>query len=223
MTGPPEMPAIRVLVVDDHTLIRQGIVGLLESQSDIEVVGQAGNGREAVATIQTIRPDVVLMDIAMPGISGLTATREIKERSPEVRILILTIHDREDYLFQALRAGASGYVLKGADVQDLLAAVRTAYRGEIYLFPSVTTTLVADYLRRARGGPDRAIYDGLSDREREILHLIAQGKTGPEIAAELFLSPHTVQSHRDHIMAKLDLHSKAALIKYAVARGLIEF
>jgi two-component system response regulator NreC len=213
---------IRVLVVDDHTLIRQGIVGLLESQSDIEVVGQAGNGREALPSLQATAPDVVLMDIAMPGINGLTATREIKERRPAVRVLILTIHDREDYLFQALRAGASGYVLKGADVQDLLAAVRCAYRGEIYLYPSVTTTLVADYLRRARGGEDRLAYDGLSDREREILHLIAQGKTSPEIASELFLSPHTVQSHRDHIMTKLDLHSKAALIKYAIAKGLIE-
>jgi two-component system response regulator NreC len=216
------MTRIRVFVVDDHTLIRQGIVGLLESQPDIEVVGQAGSGREAVASLQATSPDVILMDIAMPGISGLTATREIKERKPDVRVLILTIHDREDYLFQALRAGASGYVLKGADVQDLLAAVRTAYRGEIYLYPSVTSTLVADYLRRARGGQDRAVYDGLSDREREILHLIAQGKTSPEIAAELFLSPHTVQSHRDHIMAKLDLHTKAALIKYAIAKGLIE-
>ena len=216
------MAPIRVLVVDDHTLIRQGIVGLLESQADIEVVGQAGNGREGVAALQAVAPDVVLMDIAMPGINGLTATREMKERSPDVRVLILTIHYREDYLFQALRAGASGYILKGADVHDLLAAVRTAYRGEIYLYPSVTSTLVADYLRRARGGQDRAIYDGLSDREREILHLIAQGRTGPEIAAELFLSPHTVQSHRDHIMAKLGLHSKAALIKYAVAKGLIE-
>lgn len=216
------MSTIRVLVVDDHTLIRQGIVGLLESQDDIEVVGQAGNGREAIALLARISTDVVLMDIAMPGINGLTATREMKELRPEVRVLILTIHDRDDYLFQALRAGASGYVLKGADVQDLLAAVRTAFRGEVYLYPSVTSTLVADYLRRARAGDDRATYDGLSDREREILHLIAQGKTSPEIAAELFLSPHTVQSHRDHIMAKLDLHSKAALIKYAIAKGLID-
>lgn len=216
------MTRIRVLVVDDHKLIRQGIVGLLESQPDIEVIGQAGNGREAVAAVQELSADVVLMDIAMPGINGLTATREIKERAPDVRVLILTIHDREDYLFQALRAGASGYVLKGADVQDLLAAVRSAARGDVYLYPSVTTTLVADYLRRARGGEDRAVYDGLSDRERDILHLIAQGKTTPEIAAELFLSPHTVQSHRDHIMTKLDLHSKAALIKYAIAKGIIE-
>jgi two-component system response regulator NreC len=214
--------AIRVVVVDDHTLIRQGIVGLLESQPDIEVVGQAGSAPEALEAIQSARPDVVLMDIAMPGTSGLEATRLIRERFPTIQVLIVTIHDREDYLFQALRAGASGYVLKGAEVQDLLSAVRTAHRGEVYLFPSVTKKLVADYLRRSRNGEDRATYDGLSPREREILGLIAQGLTSGEIAEKLFLSPHTIQSHRDHIMAKLGLHSKAALIKYAISRGLID-
>jgi len=213
---------IRVLVVDDHTLVRAGIVGLLESQPDIEVIGQAGSGRDGVEAAVDSGPDVVLMDIAMPGISGLEATREIKARRPEVEVLILTIHDREDYLFRALRAGASGYVLKGADVQDLLAAVRSASRGEAYLFPSVTKKLVQEYLRRARRGEDRETYDGLTDREREILALISEGKTTPEIAAELFLSPHTVQSHRDHIMAKLNLHSKAALIRYAIEKGLTE-
>jgi len=162
------------------------------------------------------------MDISMPGTSGLTAAVEIKSRIPNANVLILTIHDREDYLYQALRAGASGYVLKGADIHDLLDAVRSAYRGEVYLYPTATKALVADYLRRARAGEDRAGYDGLTDREREILHLIAQGKTTPEIAAELTLSPHTVQSHRDHIMTKLDLHSKAALIRYAIGKGLIE-
>lgn len=216
------MAKIRVLVVDDHTLIRQGIVGLLRSQPDIEVVGEAGDGREALRVAAETNPDVVLMDIAMPEMGGLDATRELKSWQPELRVLIVTIHDREDYLFQALRAGASGYVLKGADVQDLLAAVRSAHRGEVYLYPTVTKALVSDYLRRAKSGEDRERYDGLSDREREILALIAQGMTTPEIAAALFLSPHTVQSHRDHIMAKLGLHSKAALIKYAIARGLIE-
>ncbi|MFZ5854818.1 MAG: response regulator [Chloroflexota bacterium] len=216
------MKKIRVLVVDDHTLVRAGIVGLLESQPDIEVIGQAGSGREGVEAAVDSGPDVVLMDIAMPGISGLEATREIKARRPEVEVLILTIHDREDYLFQALRAGASGYVLKGADVQDLLSAVRSASRGEAYLFPSVTKKLVLEYLRRARSGEDRETYDGLTDREREILVLISEGKTTPEIAAALFLSPHTVQSHRDHIMAKLNLHSKAALIRYAIEKGLTE-
>ena len=213
---------IRVVVVDDHTLVRQGIVGLLASQPDIEVVGQAGNAREAMTVIASVAPDVVLMDIAMPGQSGLDATREIRDRFPAVQVLVVTIHDREDYLFQALRAGAAGYVLKGAEVHDLLEAVHTAQRGEVYLFPSVTKKLVADYLRRSQAGEDRTTYDGLSDREREVLGLIAQGLTTNAIAATLFLSPHTVQSHRDHIMAKLGLHSKAALIKYAIAHGLIE-
>lgn len=213
---------IRVLVVDDHTLVRQGIVGLLQSQPDIEVVSEAGSAAEATAAVAEARPDVVLMDIAMPGVGGLNATREIRERFPDVQVVILTIHDREDYLFQALRAGATGYVLKGAYVQDLLAAVRAARRGEVYLFPSATKRLVEDYLLRARKGTDRGVWDGLSDREREILRLIAQGMTTPEIAAALYLSPHTVQSHRDHIVAKLGLHSKAALIRYAITRGLIE-
>ena len=216
------MAKIRVVVVDDHTLIRQGIVGLLNSQPDIEVVGEAGDGHEALAAAIELAPDVLLMDISMPGMSGLAATAEVKARCPDVHVLILTIHDREDYLFQALRAGASGYVLKGADVQDLLAAVRSAYRGQVYLYPSIAGALVADHLRRARSGEDRATDGGLSDREREILQLIAQGKTTAQIATELFLSPHTVQSHRDHIMAKLDLHSKAALIKYAITKGLID-
>ncbi len=215
------MPPIRVVVVDDHTLIRQGIVGLLSSQPDIEVVGQAGSGQEAIAAAAALTPDVVLMDVSMPGMSGLDAAREIRNRQPDVQVLILTIHDREDYLYQALRAGASGYVLKGADVQDLLAAVRSAQRGEVYLYPSVTKALVADFLRRGAGSGDGAA-DSLTDREREILTLIAQGRTTAEIAGDLFLSPHTVQSHRDHIMTKLDLHSKAALIKYAISKGLID-
>ena len=213
---------IRVLVVDDHTLVRQGIVGLLQSKPDIEVVGQAGSAAEATAAVAEVRPDVVLMDITMPGVGGLSGTRAIRERFPEVQVVILTIHDREDYLFEALRSGAAGYVLKGADVQDLLAAVRAAERGDVYLFPGATKWLVADFLQRARDGQDRRLWNGLSDREREVLTLIAQGMTTPEIAGALHLSPHTVQSHRDHIMTKLGLHSKAALIRYAITRGLME-
>lgn len=213
---------IRVLVVDDHTLFRQGIVGLLDSQPDIEVVGEAGDAQGAMDAVLRLSPDILLMDISMPGISGLDAAGEIKIRCPSVQILILTIHDREDYLYKALRAGASGYVLKGADIHDLLTAVRTAHRGEVYLYPSVATKLVGEYLRQARSGDDGGTHDRLTGREREILRFIAEGKTTPEIATALFLSPHTVQSHRDHIMAKLDLHSKAALIKYAIAKGLIE-
>ena len=214
------MPSIRVVVVDDHTLMRQGTVGLLESQDDIEVVGQASSGREGIEQVSRLDPDVVLMDIAMPGISGLDATRELSARHPDSRVIILTMHDRDDYLFEALRAGASGYVLKGADIQDLLAAVRAANKGDVYLQPAASKALVSDYLRRAAKGDDRGRYDGLTDREREILRLIGQGMTTPEIADTLVLSPHTVQSHRDRIMAKLDLHSKAALMRYAISRGL---
>ncbi len=216
------MDTIRVVVVDDHNLIRQGVIGLLQSQADIEVVGEASSGREGIDRVSELEPDVVLMDIAMPGISGLDAARELRDLAPDVGIVMLTIHDRDDYLFEALRAGASGYVLKGADVKELLAAVRAARRGEVYLQPAATKALLSDYLRRAARSEDRGHLDGLTDREREVLRLIAQGLTTPEIAEQLVLSPHTVQSHRDRIMSKLDLHSKAALIRYAVSRGLVE-
>ena len=216
------MRPTRVLVVDDHTLIRQGIVGLLDRQADIEVVGESGDGRGAVALVEELHPDVVLMDVAMPGISGLDATRELKARWPDLPVVILTIHDREDYIFEALRSGAVGYVMKGADVQELLAAVRSARRGEIYLQPDAVKSLVSDFLRRAANGEDQSRLDGLTDREREIVRLIAQGRTAPEIATELGLSPHTIASHRERIMAKLDLHSKAAIVRYAISRGLVE-
>lgn len=216
------MGKIRILVADDHTVIRRGIVGLLNAQSDMEVIDEAGNGREAVAKAAAALPDVVLLDVAMPDLNGLGATRMIKEQSPAVQVLILTMHDREDYLFQALRAGASGYVLKGADIEDLLTAVRSVARGGVYLYPQVAKGLVSDYLRRVQSGEDLANYDGLTDREREILQLIAEGKTAANIAEDLHISPHTVQSHRDNIMTKLDLHNRAALIRYAIRRGLVD-
>lgn len=216
------MPKIRLLVADDHTLFRRGIVGLLSAQPDMEVVGEAGSGEEAVRETVKLSPSVVLMDIGMPGVNGLEATREIRKQAPKVQVLMLTMHDREDYLFQALRAGAAGYVLKGADVQDLLYAIRSVNGGEVYLYPSVTKKLLADYLRRVESGDNRASYDGLTDREREVLGLIAQGKTLPGIAQGLYLSVHTVQTHRDHIMKKLDLHTKAELIKYAIRKGLVD-
>lgn len=216
------MAPIRVLVVDDHTLIRQGIVGLLESQPDVEVVGEAGTVDDAVAAAARLEPDVVLMDFSLPGGTGVDAARAIRERRPATRVLILTIHDRDDYLYEALKAGVSGYVLKGADVSELLRAVRSAAAGEMYLYAGATKTLIEDYLRSVHGGPERDPHDGLSEREREVLRLIAMGKTSGEIAVDLALSPHTVQSHRDHIMAKLDLHSKAALVRYAISKGLIE-
>jgi two-component system response regulator NreC len=211
-----------VLVVDDHTLIRQGIVGLLRAQPDMEVAGEAADGEQAVALAQELRPDVVLMDIAMPGLSGLEATGRLKNLVPDARVLVLTVHDREDYLFAALQAGAYGYILKGADVHDLLGAIRTVHRGDTFLYPALTTKLVADYLRRAEAGEAIESYDGLTARQREVLRLIAEGLTTPEIARRLYLSPHTVESHRENIMSRLGLRSKAELIKYAIRRGILD-
>ena len=215
------MAKIRILITDDHTLIRRGITSLLNAQPDMEVVGEASNSEEALQAMSKEAPDIVLMDISMPGINGLEVTKSIRARFPQTRVLMLTMHDREDYLFQAMRAGAAGYILKGADVQDLLSAIRSVHAGEVYLYPTVTTKLLADYLRRVETGENRTSYDGLTDREREVLRLIAQGKTTGEIATVLFLSRHTVETHRDHIMQKLDLHRKAELIKYAIRKGLV--
>ena len=215
------MSAIRIVVADDHTLMRSGIVGLLNAQPDMEVVGEAGNGKEVLATVAEALPDVALMDIGMPGVDGLQATRIIKERHPDIRVLMLTMHEREDYLFRALRAGASGYILKGADVQDLLTAIRVVHGDEVYLHPTLTKTLLSDYLARMEPGEEPRRYGGLTEREREVLELIADGNTNNKIAEILFLSPHTVQTHRDHIMKKLDLHNKAELIKYAIRKGFV--
>ena len=208
---------IRVVVVDDHTLMRQGLVGLLDEEPDLVVVGQAGDAPKALEVIEAARPDVVLMDVGLPEISGLDLTAQVKRLVPDTRVLIVTMYEREDYLFEALRAGASGYVLKGADVKDLLAAVRSVARGETYVYQSLTGKLVADYLSRIESGGDRSDYDGLSEREREVLALIAEGLTTAQIAEKLYLSPHTVQTHRDHIMTKLNLHSRVALTRYAAS------
>ncbi len=213
---------IRVVVVDDHTLMRQGLVGLLDDEPDIEVIGQAGDISSARKTIDAMSPDIILMDLGLPDGSGLDLTAELTAANPEIRILVVTMHERDDYLFQALRAGASGYVLKGAEVQELLTAVRTVAGGETYVDQSLTGKLVADYLTRLEGGEDRTQFDGLTEREREVLTLIADGLTSAEIGERLFLSPHTVQTHRDHIMTKLDLHSRVELTKYAIRKGLIQ-
>jgi two-component system response regulator NreC len=213
---------IRVVVVDDHTLMRQGLVGLLDENPDIFVVGQAGDAAAALDVIEATKPDVVLMDVGLPGVSGLELTARVKRAVPDTQVLVVTMYEREDYLFEALRAGASGYVLKGADIKDLLTAVRTVAQGEMYLYQSLTGKLVADYLSRIDDAADLKGYEGLSEREREVLSLIAEGLTTAQIADKLFLSPHTVQTHRDHLMTKLDLHSRVALTKYAIRKGLIK-
>jgi len=208
--------------VDDHTIVRAGIRLLLQAEPDIEVVGEAGSVQEAIAQTEALQPDVVLMDVAMPGASGMEGTREIRRRWPQVQVLGLTMHRSDDYFFRMLEAGASGYVLKGAAPGDLITAVRTVHRGEVYLDPSMAKKLVVDYLQRVRTGEVTPPYANLTDREMEVLRLIAEGHTTEEIGRLLNLSPHTVQTHRRAIMEKLHLHDRVELVKYAIRRGLIE-
>lgn len=216
------MSPIRVLVVEDHGIVREGIRLLLETQPDMQVVGEASDGDTAVQKAAQLAPDIVLMDLGIPGIDGIEATRQITKKCPGTKVLALTVHDSDDHFFRSLDAGASGYILKGAASDELLFAIRAARRGEIYLHPSLGTRLVADYLRRVRRGERQDSYELLTDREKEVLRLIAEGLTNQEIASLLVLSASTVQTHRSHLMEKLSLRSRADLIKYAIRRGIIE-
>jgi DNA-binding NarL/FixJ family response regulator len=212
---------IRILIADDHTLLRQGIRSLIEDQADIVVVGEAEDGRSAVQLAHTLRPNVVLMDIAMPSLNGLEATRQIKREHPEIQVLVLTMYEHEEYFRQVLEAGASGYILKRAAASELLAAIHAVYNGEAVLSPSITRLVLEDYLRMDNKAKENEP-DALTGREREVLQLIAEGKTSREIAEILTLSVKTVQSHRTSLMQKLDLHDRGDLIKYAIQKKIIE-
>jgi two-component system response regulator NreC len=212
---------VRVLICEDHSIVRDGLRMLLESQPDLEVVGEASNGREAVAQARETRPDVVIMDVSMPELSGLEATRLIKSERPEVQVLVLTMYESDEYFFRALEAGASGYVLKKAATQDLITATRAVARGEAFLYPSVAKKLVGDYVRRMQSGVEPTGYASLSERERELLKLIADGLSNQQIAEQLAITVSTVQTHRSHILDKLSLKTTADLIKYAVRHGLV--
>lgn len=213
---------IRVLLADDHTILRAGLRMMLDAQPDIEVVGEASDGRQALAEAQRLQPDVVLMDITMPEMNGIEATRQVKRALDSTRVLILTMHENEEYLFQVLRAGASGYILKEAASTELISAIRIVWAGRFYMSPSAQSMMVGDYLQRVRSGEERDSYSALTEREREILKLVAEGHTNNQIAERLFISPKTVDTHRTHIMDKLNLHSRAELVKYAMRRGLLE-
>ncbi len=215
-------PKIRVLLADDHTILRAGLRMMIDAQPDIEVIGEASDGRQALSETQRLQPDVVLMDITMPEMNGIEATRQIKRAGDAPRVLILTMHENEEYLFQVLRAGASGYILKEAASAELISAIRIVNSGRFYMSPSAQSMMVGDYLQRVRSGEERDSYSALTEREREILKLVAEGHTNNQIAERLFISPKTVDTHRTHIMDKLNLHSRAELVKYAMRRGLLE-
>ncbi len=214
--------SIRVLLVDDHALMRTGLRMMLETQEDLQIIGECETGREAIQRAQELCPDVILMDIALPDILGIEATRAIKKVLPKTAVLALTMHESEEYFFEMLNAGASGYLPKKAAPTELLNAIRVVRAGGVYLYPSLAKTLVSDYLKRADSGDEKEAYDGLTERKREVLKLIADGLSNQEVADRLVISVKTVERHRANILAKLNLHSRTELVKYAIRKGLIE-
>ncbi len=211
---------ISVLIADDHTIVRSGVRLLLEAETDIRVVGEALNGREALELAESLQPDVVLMDISMPEMDGLEATKQLKTRFPHINVLVLTMHRSDDYFFEMLKVGASGYILKGAKTSELINAVRIVQRGEVFLYPSMTQKLVQGYLQLANWEDEGE--PSLSPREKEIFRLLAEGYSNKEIAEKLVISPSTVHSHRANLMDKLGLGNRRELIQYARKRGLIQ-
>ena len=213
----------RLLLVDDHAVVRSGLKMLLENERDVEIIGEASNAGAAIDAAADLRPNVILMDIGLPDLSGIDATREIKKRLPEVAIVALTIHEDEEYFFKMLEAGATGYVPKRAAPEELLTAIHAAAAGQVYLYPSLAKLLVRDFL-----GGNRAVADnlqtssGLTNREYEILTYLAEGANNEEIAQSLVISPKTVARHRENIMRKLNLHSRAELVRYAIRKGIIK-
>lgn len=211
----------RILLADDHALVRRGVRLILDAEPDLEVIGEAADGAEAVTLAKADPPDLAVLDIAMPRMTGLQAARELTRIQPDLRILILTMYDNEQYFFEALRVGAAGYVLKSVADQDLVEACHAAMRDEPFLYPGAVTALVRDYLERARSGtdiPERAV----TDREEEVLKLVAEGHSTKEIAELLFISAKTVERHRSNILQKLGLRDRQELTRYAIRAGLIE-
>ncbi|MGI5372316.1 response regulator [Streptomyces sp. A244] len=221
MPAPTDSGTIRILLADDHALVRRGVRLILDQQPDLEVVAEAGDGAEAIELARTRDVDLAVLDIAMPRLTGLQAARELAAVRPDLRILMLTMHDNEQYFFQALKAGASGYVLKSVADRDLVAACRAAMRDEPFLYPGAVTALIRNYLDRARRGqedPDQI----LTPREEEVLKLVAEGHSSKEIADLLFISIKTVQRHRANLLQKLGLRDRLDLTRYAIRAGLIE-
>jgi two-component system response regulator NreC len=213
---------LRILLVDDHPIFRAGLRTLLNTQADMEVVGEAGDGQEALEQARLLAPDVVVMDITMPGMDGLAALRQMHTEQLASRVLVLTMHAEHEYLFQVLESGGYGYVLKQGVDSDLFEAIRTVGAGNVFLYPQATTLLLSRYLEGGRPAQERDPYDGLSDREREVLTLTAEGFSSSEIGDRLALSPKTVETYRTRIMQKLGLQHRSQLVQYALRKGLLQ-
>ena len=214
-----EVRKVRVLVADDHAVLRAGLRALLNAEADMEVIGEAANGREAVEQAERLRPDVIVMDLSMPGMGGLEATKQIKELNLPSRVLVLTVHVEQQYLLPVLQNGGAGYVLKQAADTELIAAIRMVSRGEAFLYPAAANLLLQDYRRRVSA--TEVQFDGLSEREREVLKFTAEGFSSQEIADRLIISAKTVDTYRQRIMDKLNIHHRSELIRYALRKGLL--
>ena len=212
---------VEEVLADDHAVLRSGLRALLNLEPDMEVVGEASNGREAIELGQTLKPDVIVMDISMPEMDGLAATKAIHEIGLPCHIVVLTVHAEEDYLFQTLQMGASGYVLKSSADTELMNAIRAAQRGEVFLYPSAVKKVLGEYLKGARGEGGKGALEALTSREKEVLKLTAEGFTNQEIAEKLVISPKTVDTYRQRIMEKLNLHHRSQLVQYALRTGLL--
>jgi DNA-binding NarL/FixJ family response regulator len=211
----------RVLIVDDHTLLRAGLRALLAQDPSIEIVGEAADGRDAVRAIGQLAPNLVLMDLTMPGMNGIEAVTEIKRRYPDVRVLVMTLHKTEDFIHASLQAGADGYILKDATHEELRLAIRSVLQGKTYLSMDVSGKVVSGYLGGGKSSSGSSIFDTLTHREREVLKLVAEGKSNKEIADFLSLSVKTVEKHRSNLMSKLDVHNAAGLTAFAIEKGLL--
>jgi DNA-binding NarL/FixJ family response regulator len=213
---------MNVLLVEDHALVRQGVRALLDEEPDINVVGEAGQAREALKLVEELRPDIVLMDLSLPGMDGVELTRRIRKRFPSTRVLVLSMHDSEEYVSRALRGGAAGYILKQSTSTELVLALRAVAAGSTFLSPGVSQILISDYVRRAASRErDEAALGVLTPREREVLQLIARGLNNRQIAERLYISIKTVETHRGNMMRKLDVHDRASLVRFAIDAGLI--
>ncbi len=211
----------RIFIVEDHTLMRAGLCALLSQDPDLELVGEADNGRDAIRAIGVLAPDLVLMDISMPGMNGIEAMMDIKRRNPQTRVLVLTIHKTDEYIHESLRAGADGYILKDASHDELRVAIRSVLNGKTYLSPDISGKVIYGYLGTGKADNVGSTWDTLTHREREVLKLVAEGHPNKFIADYLCLSIKTVEKHRSNLMKKLDLHNASTLTSYAIEKGLL--